>query len=93
MLMLDFYGLALVEAAAGTPRIERAPDFAAKSRGWLHAGNHNHLRLTRILTSLRLLGLEDHGRTLYRCLAAIAREHPHAVSATTLAYWQRAAAP
>ena len=90
--MLDFYGLALAAGAGGAPRIEPAVAFAAKSRGWLHPGNHNHLRLTRILTSLRLLGLEDHARALYACLAAIARDHPHAVSATTLAYWRNAAA-
>jgi hypothetical protein len=89
--MLGFYGLALASGPGGAPRIAPAADFTARSRDWLHAGNHNHLRLTRILTSLRLLGLEDHGRALYACLAGIARDHPHAVSATTLAYWQRAA--
>jgi hypothetical protein len=62
-----------------------------KSRGWLHAGNHNHLRLTRILTSLRLLGLDDQSRALFLCLEQIAGGHPHAISATTLDYWRRAA--
>jgi hypothetical protein len=88
--MLGFYGLALASGAREAARITPAPDFAARSRDWLHAGNHNHLRLTRILGSLRLLGLEEHGHALYACLAGIARDHPHAVSATTLAYWQRA---
>ncbi len=89
--MLGFYGLALATGPAVAPRIALAADFAARSGDWLHAGNHNHLRLTRILTSLRLLGLEDHGRALLACLERIAGEHPHAISATTLAYWQRAA--
>ena len=89
-LMLDFYGLALESVGNGTAWIEPAPGFVARSRGWLHAGNHNHLRLTRILTSLRLLGLEDHARALFNRLDAIARDHPHAVSATTLAYWRKA---
>ena len=88
--MLGFYGLALASGAREAPRISPASDFGARRRDWLHAGNHNHLRLTRILSSLRLLGLEEHGHALYACLAAIARDHPHAVSATTLAYWQRA---
>ena len=92
-LMLNFYGLTLESDGSATLGIGRGPDFAAKSRGWLQAGDHNHLRLTRILTSLRLLGLADHSRALFACLAAIARDHPHAVSATTLAYWQRAASP
>jgi hypothetical protein len=88
-LMLDFYGLTLTERDGGVT-IARAPDFAAKSRGWLHAGDHNHLRLTRMLTSLRLLGLADHSRALHDCLDAIARERPDAVSATTREYWRRA---
>jgi len=83
--------LTLAAGPAGAARIEPGADFEVKRRGWLHAGDHNHLRLTRILTSLRLLGLDDHSRALYRCLAGIARDHPHAVSATTLDYWRRAA--
>ena len=89
--MLAFYGLALSAGSGGAPRIQPAAAFAAKSRGWLHPGNHNHLRMTRILTSLRLLGLGDHARAFYACLIDVARDHPHAVSETTLAYWQRAA--
>jgi len=91
-LMLDFYGLALESVGNGTPHIEPAPGFAARSRGWLQPGDHNHLRLTRILTSVRLLGLGEHSQALFACLAAIAHDHPHAISATTLGYWQRAAA-
>jgi hypothetical protein len=89
--MLAFYGLAQPSAASGRVEIEPAGDFREKSRGWLRAGNHNHLRLTRILTSLRLLGLDDQSRALFACLERIAGEHPHAISATTLAYWRKAA--
>jgi len=90
VLMLEFYGLALESDGNGAPRIDRARDFAMRSAGWLRPGDHNHLRLTRILTSVRLLGLEAHSLALYSCLAAIARDHPHAVAATTLDYWRRA---
>jgi Opioid growth factor receptor (OGFr) conserved region len=90
-LMLDFYGLTETSAPGHAPHVGLAPDFAAKLRGWLRPGDHNHLRLTRILTSLRLLGLGDHSRALYGCLAVIARDHPHAVSSTTLRYWRHAA--
>jgi hypothetical protein len=91
-LMLGFYGLALSADTGGRPLIAEAADFPVKARTWLHAGNHNHLRLTRILTSLRLLGLEAHGTALCARLVAIAHDHPHAVSATTLGYWRRASA-
>lgn len=88
--MLMFYGLTRSTARGVT--IEQAADFPAQSRNWLRAGNHNHLRLTRILTSLRLLGLVDHSRALYACLEQIAHEHPKAISPVTLTYWRQAAA-
>jgi hypothetical protein len=90
--LLAFYGLALTPVLGGV-RVARAASFADRSRIWLRAGNHNHLRLTRILSSLRLLGLEDHAAALVDCLEEIAHEHPHAIPATTLAYWRRAARP
>jgi hypothetical protein len=89
--MLAFYGLSETRGQ-GHVTIEPAADFPARSRNWLHAGNHNHLRLTRILTCLRLLGLEDESRALLACLERIASDHPHAISSTTLAYWKRAVA-
>jgi hypothetical protein len=89
-LMLDFYGLALAERGGSAVTIARAQDFAAKSRDWLRPGDHNHLRLTRMLVSLRLLGMEGHSRALHDCLEAIARDRPGAVSATTREYWRRA---
>jgi hypothetical protein len=91
--LLAFYGLTMTGAGTAAVRVARAASFDDRSRVWLRAGNHNHPRLTRILTCQRLLGLEVHAAALAGCLEAIAREHPHAISATTLAYWQRAATP
>jgi hypothetical protein len=89
--MLAFYGLT-ESTRHGRVEIERSVDFQLNSRNWLHPGNHHHLRLTRILTCLRLLGLEDRSRALLTCLERIAADHPHAISSTTLTYWRRAAA-
>jgi hypothetical protein len=71
--MLAFYGFALEGDA-----VVEGPRFVAASRNWLHAGNHNHLRLTRMLRSLRVLGLERArllhcGRRCVRCMSAIVR--------------------
>jgi hypothetical protein len=88
-LMLAFYGLELVDDGAAV-KVIRAAAFDRRSREWLRPGDHNHLRLTRILTSLRLLGLEAHGAALYACLAEIARDHPDRVSSATVGFWQRA---
>jgi hypothetical protein len=64
--MLEFYGLETSPDGVG-----RAASFEEKSRNWLRPGNHNHLRLTRILRSLTVLGLEQDALSLFRCLRSI----------------------
>jgi len=52
--MMTFYGL---ETHFGRQiAITRAPNFATKATGWLSPGNHNHLRIRRILRCLTVLG-------------------------------------
>ena len=89
-LMLDFYGLSLLERASQRPAVVPAPSFESRRRIWLTPGNHNHLRLTRILTSLRTLGLRDYSVALFERLAAIYDSNPGSVSPITFQYWQRA---
>src|SRR5579859_872082 len=57
--MMKFYGF----QSAGE-RLVHSPAFAAVSSNWLSAGNHNHLRLTRMLRSMRVLGLEGEAESL-----------------------------
>jgi hypothetical protein len=86
-LLLDFLGL---RRAGGT--VVRGPAFAARARGWLSPANHNHLRLTRILLFLGLIGLEREARALLACLEDVAgHEGRAAISARTLAFWRDAA--
>lgn len=87
--MLTFYGLELHEGA-----VRRTERFAERSREWVTAGNHNHLRITRILKSLMILGLAEEARAFYECLTEICarerqRERPQ-ISATTFAFWSDA---
>jgi len=49
----------------------RAPNFAAKATGWLSAGDHNHLLITRILRCLTVLGLEAEAKAFLECLAEV----------------------
>jgi hypothetical protein len=58
----------------------------------LTSGNHNFLRISRILRSLSLLGLRTHATALLKCLEGIYAEDPHTIGATTLGYWRRAIA-
>lgn len=64
--MLAFYGL-----ETGQDGVARAASFEGKSHNWLRPGNHNHLRLTRMLRSLSVLGLEEDALSLLSCLRSI----------------------
>ena len=87
--MLDFYGLLLVNGDA--PQVVKAPSFTARSANWLAPGNHNFLRLTRILKSLRLLGAGELAAALLWCLEEIYTEHSVIIGGTTFDYWRNAA--
>ena len=88
--MLAFYGFSLEGDA-----VVESPQFAAASRNWLHAGNHNHLRLTRMLRSLRVLGLERDADALWEALRGLYERESAAgrrtITAETLAFWRQAA--
>lgn len=70
--MLRFYGL--------------TPDTADLPKPWVRAEDHNHLRITRILRSLRLLGLRSEAQRLYDGLG----EYESAFSDRTKQFWREA---
>jgi hypothetical protein len=84
-VMLAFYGFRL---AHGTPRIERAPDADERIGEWFRPGNHNFLRLTRIMRSLVVLGLPEHARSLLGQLEQLYSEWPAIVGDLTIGYWR-----
>ncbi|MEP6590597.1 MAG: opioid growth factor receptor-related protein [Gemmatimonadota bacterium] len=84
-IMLGFYGFNGQDGA-----LVPAPDSVARRAVWLTRGNHNLLRLTRMLRSLTLLDEVQSARTLLAALEAIAAEQSEVVGATTLGYWRRA---
>ncbi len=88
--MLAFYGLRHNDA-----RIEiDETHFGERSPDWLRPGNHNHLRLTRIMQSLAALGLEAEARALQRCLLTDVYEGPghRRIARDTLEFWNAAVA-
>ena len=85
MRMLRFYGLEFC-----SEKIELAENFAVRSSNWLTPGNHNHLRLTRILRSLRLLGLEPEAQALFRVLSQLYESHPGRITFRTYEFWKNA---
>ena len=84
---LAFYGFSVDEPAGGPVSV--AP-IAAVRRRWLSPGDHNYLRITRILTSLRLLGFEEYARAFFAALEALYNEQPETIGETTFGYWRHA---
>jgi hypothetical protein len=87
--MLTFYGLQFSDEA-GKETVTRAPNFGINSRNWVTRFDHNHLRMTRILRSLRVLGLGDEAAALHRFLSTD-EEVTDTVSPRSQMYWRRAA--
>lgn len=86
--MLSFYGLVWRKA-----RVELdVATFEARAATWLHPGNHNHLRLTRIMESLAALGLRSEAQALQQCLLERVCGGPGRgrVTPRTLEFWRSA---
>lgn len=89
--MARFYGFAPHRFDDGGWQLHPVPAFDRHARFWLHPHNHNHLRLTRILTSLRLLHCPAAAAALMEVLERVQRHHPGAVSERSLRFWRDAA--
>jgi hypothetical protein len=91
--MLAFYGFEILDG----PRMRIVPSatFPRRSSEWVTPGNHNYLRITRILKSLSTLGLEEEASRFFECLSEIydsqdRRRRP--IPLETLQYWKAAIA-
>ena len=73
---------------------ERMRSFYAGSRHWITAGNHNHLRITRILKCLMLVGLDAEARDFFAWLSGIYEEErvkpAPGISARSYGFWSQA---
>jgi len=91
--MLQFYGFT-IDQPHGT-LIVNAPNFPERSKVWLTPGNHNHLRITRILKSLTALGLREKAHAFLTHLEYVYEQSPSAraaVSPRTLQFWRSSVA-
>jgi hypothetical protein len=84
-VFLAFLGLRLEEG-----RVTRAPDFDRKADA-LRYPNHNWLRITRVLTSTRTLGLEPQSRAFFEFLKAYRESGSSQIATDTFRFWERAA--
>ncbi|KAL8906914.1 MAG: hypothetical protein Q9207_001722 [Kuettlingeria erythrocarpa] len=92
--MLKFYGFVLIprgESKGSHSQVTKGSNFSEASPNWVKRVDHNHLRITRIIRSCRLLGLEDEATAFHEALKLVAQENQGVISQKSLMYWQRAA--
>lgn len=88
-VMAGFYGLEIAHEDSGVV-VRRSSSFDERRRDWLTRGNHNFLRLTRIMKSLATLGHEDLAGAWLRALLSIYDDYANVIGEVTLGYWRDA---
>jgi hypothetical protein len=68
----------------------RMAEFYARSAHWLRPADHNHLRITRIVRSLRLLVDDDDADAFMQLILELVRASGAAINPTALRYWGQA---
>jgi Opioid growth factor receptor (OGFr) conserved region len=86
--MLIFYGY--FNGPLTPDRVDPTGEWSDKAENWLTDGNHNFLRMTRMLRCMTLLGREALARSFHGCLIAAARAHPRIISERTIDFWDEA---
>ena len=90
-LILDFYGFELSSGGIGHPEsgiVEEIESANGKDpQAWIRYFNHNFLRITRILRSMRYLGRDDLSKALFNKL----KEYREFCTDNSFNYWQDAA--
>ncbi|QSZ37558.1 hypothetical protein DSL72_008656 [Monilinia vaccinii-corymbosi] len=92
--MLDFYGFKFADDSSEKdfPVIIKSSNFNDRCGNWLVNLNHNHLRISRILRSLRILGLEFEAAAFYKALSSIIyQKHRQIINNRSTEYWRRSA--
>jgi hypothetical protein len=70
-------------------QIVQGDNFDKASQNWVCRFDHNHLRITRIIRSLRVLGLEEEALAFFKALKSV--QEASNISSRSLMYWSRAA--
>ena len=73
-----------------TLHIVRGPNFKIQSPNWCVRMDHNHLRITRILRCLRVLGLEKQSEEFYKALGEVFNDPQIHIGERSMEFWTRA---
>jgi hypothetical protein len=92
LLMLKFYGFSFnVENLASECRAHQIKIIAPKEiKYWMKADDHNHLRITRILQLLFLLGLDNYANEFFGTLEKMYKKNGVELPANTVKFWNGA---
>ena len=60
---------------------------------WLRRHDHNFLRITRILKSLKLAGLDEEADSVYAWLQELNKHHASVIGRETFGFWTSAVRP
>lgn len=72
--------------------LNKSVDFPERASNWLTRGNHNFLRLTRIMKSLKLANLDGYAHALSGELKKLYEsDYGSVIGSTTFHYWEDAA--
>ena len=91
--MLRFYGFQFAPGTADggelqTLQVVEGANYPEASRNWVRRFNHNHLRITRILRSLRVLGLENEALKFFKALKLVYEGGK--IGQKSMMFWTRA---
>ena len=89
-----FYGFDITSETIANDKVAifMKPDpqrFDRNSKLWRTRFGHNHLRITRIIRSLRVLGMEDLAHGFWQTL--VNNDKTNSISERTFMFWERAA--
>lgn len=82
--MMAFYRL----VSYSVSRNWRKTEALDKKPWWLRKGDHNFRRLTRIMTSLRILGFATESQSLFDCLRGLYEANKDCIGQETFDFWQ-----
>ena len=89
-VMAQFYGFE-IKKVNGHVALERSRDFSGRLNNWLTPGNHNFLRISRILRFLSLIAQKDLALAFFKQLQKIHRNYDSVIG-RSFDYWKSALA-
>lgn len=89
--MFVFYGY--FNGPLSPDEVEPTGEWRNKADNWLSDGNHNYMRITRMLRCMTLLGRHKLAVSFRDALVDAASVHPKEISQRTIGFWNEAVVP